>query len=253
MPAGVEFAGIKRQSACKPGSGWPEDRSPDVTAIPLGRALLRASSNQPGRQGTETCPCPLARAASSLFGFAPGGACHAVPVAGSAVRSYRTFSPLPHAEARGGSISVALSLGSPPPDVIRHRVSVEPGLSSLASESGRPADWRGGDARWRGRRQARKITWEPSSHAEEQPEAASLERRPEKWSAVFGKSRCKIKRLEYRIEYDIQSDTLRMQQQLPELPETSFETPFPSGWLLGTRARRMKSEPCCAPAVSCGR
>ncbi len=31
----------------------------------------------------------------------------------------------------GGLISVALSLGSPPPDVIRHRVSVEPGLSSM--------------------------------------------------------------------------------------------------------------------------
>ena len=212
------------QSACKPGSGWLPDFSDNVTAIPLGHALLRASSNQPGRQGTETCPCPLARAASSLFGFAPGGACHAVPVAGSAGRSYRTFSPLPcrksrSSPAQGGSISVALSLGSPPPDVIRHRVSVEPGLSSLASESGRPADWRGGDARWRGPRQARKIAWEPSPHAAEQPEAASL----------------------------------RMQQQLPELPETSFETPFPSGWLLGTRARRMKGEPCCAAAVSCGR
>src|SRR5438552_17346840 len=30
----------------------------------------------------------------------------------------------------GGLISVALSLGSPPADVVRHRVSVEPGLSS---------------------------------------------------------------------------------------------------------------------------
>lgn len=29
-----------------------------------------------------------------------------------------------------GLLSVALSLGSPPPDVIRHRFSVEPGLSS---------------------------------------------------------------------------------------------------------------------------
>jgi hypothetical protein len=28
---------------------------------------------------------------------------------------------------------VALSLGSPPPDVIRHRMSMEPGLSSLAT------------------------------------------------------------------------------------------------------------------------
>src|SRR5690606_26107204 len=30
----------------------------------------------------------------------------------------------------GGLLSVALSLGSPPPGVTRHRVSVEPGLSS---------------------------------------------------------------------------------------------------------------------------
>src|ERR1700756_400153 len=32
-----------------------------------------------------------------------------------------------------GSFSVALSLGSPPPDVIRHRMSMEPGLSSPAT------------------------------------------------------------------------------------------------------------------------
>ncbi len=36
-------------------------------------------------------------------------------------------------ERRGGFLSVALSLGSPPPDVIRHRVSMEPGLSSHAA------------------------------------------------------------------------------------------------------------------------
>jgi len=33
----------------------------------------------------------------------------------------------------GGSFSVALSLGSPPPGVIRHRMSMEPGLSSPAA------------------------------------------------------------------------------------------------------------------------
>ncbi len=33
--------------------------------------------------------------ASLLFGFAPGGACHAADVAADAVRSYRTLSPLP--------------------------------------------------------------------------------------------------------------------------------------------------------------
>ena len=68
----------------------------------------------------------------SLFGLAPGGACLAPFLAVGAVRSYRTVSPLPAvAEARaGGLFSAALSLGSPPPDVIRHLASVEPGLSS---------------------------------------------------------------------------------------------------------------------------
>jgi hypothetical protein len=53
-----------------------------------------------------------------------------------AVRSYHTVSPLPC----GGLFSVALSLGLPPPDVIRHRASVEPGLSSTAKAAAiRPA------------------------------------------------------------------------------------------------------------------
>ncbi len=53
-----------------------------------------------------------------------------------AVRSYRTVSPLPF----GGFFSVALSLGLPPPEVIRHRVSVEPGLSSAVKAAAiRPA------------------------------------------------------------------------------------------------------------------
>ena len=48
----------------------------------------------------------------------------------------------------GGLFSVALSLGSPPPAVGRHRIPVEPGLSSVRranpAGSGRPAVWRGG-------------------------------------------------------------------------------------------------------------
>ena len=39
----------------------------------------------------------------------------------------------------GGVISVALSLESPPPDVIRHRVPVEPGLSSRGRSLQRPS------------------------------------------------------------------------------------------------------------------
>jgi len=48
---------------------------------------------------------------------------------------------LPPGEPGGGLLSVALSLGSPPPEVIRHRVSLEPGLSSPGPRvrSGRPA------------------------------------------------------------------------------------------------------------------
>lgn len=72
-------------------------------------------------------------ASPSLFGLAPGGVYHAGSVAGAAVRSYRTFSPLLPPEGGSGSFSVALSLGSPPPDVIRHRMSMEPGLSSPAA------------------------------------------------------------------------------------------------------------------------
>ena len=64
----------------------------------------------------------------SLFGFAPGGVYLAITVTSDAVGSYSTLSPLP--TVIGGLLSVALSLGLPPPDVIRHRVSMEPGLSS---------------------------------------------------------------------------------------------------------------------------
>jgi hypothetical protein len=63
---------------------------------------------------------------------------------------------LPHGACAGGLFSVALSLGSPPPDVIRHRIPVEPGLSSATcGGSGRPAVWRGRDVRFLVGKQAR--------------------------------------------------------------------------------------------------
>jgi hypothetical protein len=44
----------------------------------------------------------------------------------------------------GGLLSVALSLGSPPPDVIRRRIRMEPGLSSAFEAAAvRPTGWRG--------------------------------------------------------------------------------------------------------------
>ncbi len=63
-----------------------------------------------------------------LFGIAPGGACHAGPVARPAVGSYPTVSPLP--SSLGGLFSVTLSLGLPRPGVTRRRCFVESGLSS---------------------------------------------------------------------------------------------------------------------------
>ena len=67
-------------------------------------------------------------------------------------RYRRTGALLPHPftlarwlARSGGFLSVALSLGSPPPGVIWHRVSVEPGLSSplyiAAHQGGHPAIW----------------------------------------------------------------------------------------------------------------
>lgn len=73
----------------------------------------------------------------SLFGLAPGGVCRAASVAGRAVVSYTTLSPLPFnppcGGPTGGLLSVALSLGLPPPDLVRRHVSAEPGLSSHAA------------------------------------------------------------------------------------------------------------------------
>src|SRR3954470_8025104 len=120
-------------------------------AIPLGPVSPRASRDRPGRPAREparqTPPPPptLSRtpAPSPLLGLAPGGVYRAADVAADAVRSCRTLSPLPAGRPQpapaGGLLSVALSLGSPPPGVTRHRVPVEPGLSSPAAWRERPS------------------------------------------------------------------------------------------------------------------
>src|ERR1700734_1468230 len=119
----------------------------DVTTIPLGRRLPGASSNLPGRQDPDTDP----EACSRKLRAAPIRSCSrwGLPCR----RRYRRRGALlPHrftltaanATHRGGLFSVALSLGSHPPDVIRHRLSMEPGLSSPTTfryrRSGRPTD-----------------------------------------------------------------------------------------------------------------
>ena len=72
-----------------------------VVVIPLGRPLLAGSSDLPESR-TERAAPPL------LFGLAPRGVYPASRITPAAVRSYRTFSPLPE----GGVFSVALSVKS---------------------------------------------------------------------------------------------------------------------------------------------
>ena len=79
------------QTVCKPGS-VPAMR---VMAIHLGRSLPSASRDLPGQRRGNPPVEPVHM--PPLFGLAPGGVCHAVAVAGDAVRSYRTLSPLPAA------------------------------------------------------------------------------------------------------------------------------------------------------------
>jgi hypothetical protein len=106
------------------------ERDGHSSGTPVARRLkqpTRAAGPDRPRDKVSLAPAPL------LFGLAPGGVYRAVSVAGNAVRSCRTVSPLPQAvryAPEAVCFSVALSLGLPPPDVIRHRSSVEPGLSS---------------------------------------------------------------------------------------------------------------------------
>ena len=60
--------------------------------IHLGYLSQGTSSNLPGNRADHTLEASLT---APLFGLAPDGVCPATPVAGSAVRSYRTISPLP--------------------------------------------------------------------------------------------------------------------------------------------------------------
>ena len=128
-----------------------------MTAIPLRRRLPGAFGNLPGRPDPDTDPGPRLRG------------CRAAPIRSCSrwglpcrLRCRRRGALLPHrftlAEPHptggglGGLFSVALSLGLRPPDVIRHRMSMEPGLSSrahlsaLARAAVQPTDvrWNGG-------------------------------------------------------------------------------------------------------------
>src|SRR5713101_5590638 len=119
------------------------------TVIPLGQASLRGSSDLPGGCGAPSRHAFLRNRSfsgtPSLFGLAPCGVCPARRITAAAVRSYRTFSPLPEPRGPGGMFSVALSVersrpckrGGPPGRYPAH-CSAEFGLSSRLATSDRP-------------------------------------------------------------------------------------------------------------------
>ena len=109
---------------------------------------------QPTRTASLTSPRGVIAFANkpalpSLFGFAPGVVCHAVSVAGYAVRSYRTFSPLPRRspEGEGGRFvlcgtfpGVAPAGRYPAPYVDGARTFLPRSLSAGAGAAVRPTD-----------------------------------------------------------------------------------------------------------------
>ena len=102
--------GEECQAACKPGSvpapcGAMDDHSSGTSVAGRLARPTRAAAAETRLAGTGP-EGPAGR--PPLCGLAPGGVYHAAAVAGSAVRSYRTLSPLPAAAFNGGRRRSAL-------------------------------------------------------------------------------------------------------------------------------------------------
>ena len=112
---------------------------------------LAARLTRPTRTAGRECPCILADAAVPIRSCSRWGLpCRPCCQGRGALLPHRfalARGP-PCGACAGGLFSVALSLGSPPPAVNRHRIPVEPGLSSIRGvsrgqrPSGRLADGR---------------------------------------------------------------------------------------------------------------
>ena len=146
-----------------------------VMAIPLGRSLPSASCDRPERRREGPPGIPAnGDACRSYLVLLPVGFSLPPPLPAARCALTAPFHPCrpPGIPRRtGGVLSVALSLGSPPPGITRHRTSVEPGLSSprLAAESGHPAVWQSTFGhRLRGCRGP--CAWVPGSRLRRAPE-----------------------------------------------------------------------------------
>ena len=133
--------------ACKPGSVWPRF-DPERGSRSSGTAFA-CRLTQPTRMTGPETGCSPGRGLDPRHPYSvllPVG--FTLPPLLPEARWALTPPFHPYHARHGGLLSVALSLGSPPPDVIRHRISVEPGLSSpyrlsTLVKRGCPANWHG--------------------------------------------------------------------------------------------------------------
>ena len=91
-----------------------------MTIIPLGQTLLSGSSDLPEGFARRAGTHPGKPGTPFLFGLAPCGVYRALTITDQAVRSYRTFSPLPR---QAGAVCFLWHWPFPAsrdPDVIRH-------------------------------------------------------------------------------------------------------------------------------------
>jgi hypothetical protein len=159
---------LEHQPACKPGSVGHRPLARTIRDGHSSGATFARCLEQPTRTASLTSLPRRYRlreqpALPSLFGLAPGVVCHAGSVAGPAVRSYRTFSPLlpvPFGVGKrfvlcGTVPGVAPAGCYPAPHVDGARTFLPRSLSAIAGAAVRPTDpsRHGG---WEGPRQADK-------------------------------------------------------------------------------------------------
>jgi len=145
----------EHQPACKPGFVGHRLLAPTIRDGHSSGATFARCLEQPTRTSSLTSPCGVFAFAKepalpSLFGLAPGVVCHAGSVAGPAVRSYRTFSPLLavaslrcHGERFvlcGTVPGVAPAGRYPAPYVDGARTFLSRSLSAVAGAAVRPTD-----------------------------------------------------------------------------------------------------------------
>ena len=130
------------QPACKPGSVGHHSLARMVRDGHSSGAMFAHCLEQPTRTASLTSPCGVIALQRTSRVAVPIRFCSrcGLPcrfrcrIRGALLPHLFTLTaPKPRRAKASGSFSVALSLGSPPPGVIRHRMSMEPGLSSPAA------------------------------------------------------------------------------------------------------------------------